>query len=847
MRTSSRSRLAGAFTLLALVAGLSYGALRPLGSSSRAAARADLSIVKSDTPDPVGAGDALAYLLTVINAGPDAASSVVVTVTLPAGLSGVTASGSGWSCPDPVAGMLTCTRARLDVAEAPAILVTGIAPAGGRLSAAASVSSDTPDPATDNNTGAEDTVVMPGGGSADLSIANADSPDPVNAGSNISYTLTITNAGPDEAVNVTVTDTLPPTLLAPSGFGDGWTCDPPASGAITCTRASLPVGEAPAITILGTTPGAGPITNTAAVSASPADPVPGNNSASAGTTIQPVADLSLEVTAAPDPVTAGGTLTYTITITNNGPSTATLAGIDNSLTGGLKDVTISGDGWSCGFSGGSRYSCGRHDLPVGPAPPITLTGTAPAGGSLANTATVRVTSPTHDYNSANDTQYVQTSIATIADLSLLMSDAPDPVTPGALVTYALAVTNNGPSNALSVVVTDTLPALLTNVVGSGSGWSCPAPVSQVLTCTRVFLPPGAAPVITITGTAPASGPLAHSASVSSSTADPSSANNSDTETTTVIDAGSLADLSITGSDDSDPVEAGQPITWTLDVANAGPATAAHVIVTDTLAPGVAQPRASGDGWSCRSTVTTVVCQRASLGAGSAAPTITITAIAPVAAQQILNEADVASDAADPILQDNSFVEDTVVSPVHDIAVLKIKAPARATLGGSVASGAGRVQVQIQNRSPHDETILDAAMLASLVHVTADSLGDCPDVQGTVLGGTPQARLPATLHPKQKLSVWFEVAFSTECVNDPAKSSARDPGHEDYQLLVTVDHAALDGQPDTHPADDACPRSVTAPFQVDPYPDGSIKDKGCGKLKGDKTFGDPIKTDVWVRN
>ena len=133
------------------------------------------------------------------------------------------------------------------------------------------------------------------------------------------------------------------------------------------------------------------------------------------------------------------------------------------------------------------------------------------------------------------------------------------------------------------------------------------------------------------------------------------------------------------------------------------------------------------------------------------------------------------------------------------------------------------------------------------HVTADSLGDCPDVQGTVLAGTPQARLPATLRPKQKLSVWFEVAFSTECVNDPAKSSARDPGHEDYQLLVTVDHAALDGQPDTHPADDVCPRSVTAPFVVDPHPDGSIKDKGCGKLKGDKTFGDPIKTDVWVRN
>lgn len=49
-----------------------------------------------------------------------------------------------------------------------------------------------------------------------------------------------------------------------------------------------------------------------------------------------------------------------------------------------------------------------------------------------------------------------------------------------------------------------------------------------------------------------------------------------------------------------------------------------------------------------------------------------------------------------------------------------------------------------------------------------------------------------------------------------------------------------------PADDMCPRSVTLPFEVDPNPDGTIKDKGCGEKKDDKTFGAPVLVDVVVR-
>jgi hypothetical protein len=62
----------------------------------------------------------------------------------------------------------------------------------------------------------------------------------------------------------------------------------------------------------------------------------------------------------------------------------------------------------------------------------------------------------------------------------------------------------------------------------------------------------------------------------------------------------------------------------------------------------------------------------------------------------------------------------------------------------------------------------------------------------------------------------------------------------------VRHAALDGNADTHPADDACPRSVTPPAEIDPNPNGKIKDKGCGAKKPDKTFGAPVVVDVTVK-
>ncbi len=117
--------------------------------------------------------------------------------------------------------------------------------------------------------------------SADLAVIHGVVPLSVSAGETFAITLRVNNAGPQAAQAVVVTDTLPAGTVFVSAEGSGWTCGQ-SGGVVTCTRASLAVGDAPLITITVTAPlTAHALTNQAAVGSAVADPVPGNNTTSA--------------------------------------------------------------------------------------------------------------------------------------------------------------------------------------------------------------------------------------------------------------------------------------------------------------------------------------------------------------------------------------------------------------------------------------------------------------------------------------------------------------------------------------------------------------------------------------
>jgi hypothetical protein len=182
--------------------------------------------------------------------------------------------------------------------------------------------------------------------------------------------------------------------------------------------------------------------------------------------------------------------------------------------------------------------------------------------------------------------------------------------------------------------------------------------------------------------------------------------------------------------------------------------------------------------------------------------------------------------------------------VHDLAVTQIVAPKVVTLTSRSPSKTLPVNVKIQNRGPYPETIQDAAALDSLITLTAESLGSCANATPVLRQGKPQRSFPITLKPKALLTVFYDLTL--DCPNDPAKSTARDPDHSDYRYRAVVNHTALDGTDDSDPFDDVCPRNVTPPYVLAPYPNQTIKDRGCGSKKSDGTFGGDIITDIIVR-
>src|SRR3989454_11761472 len=131
-------------------------------------------------------------------------------------------------------------------------------------------------------------------GGADLSITKTDSPDPVAPGGTLTYTITVTNAGPNAAVNVTMSDPLPSqTTFQSVAAPAGWSCTTPGvgtTGTVSCTTSPLASGATATFTLVvqvipatadGTT-----ISNTATVSSSAtSDPNSTNNSATATTTV----------------------------------------------------------------------------------------------------------------------------------------------------------------------------------------------------------------------------------------------------------------------------------------------------------------------------------------------------------------------------------------------------------------------------------------------------------------------------------------------------------------------------------------------------------------------------------
>ena len=415
---------------------------------------ADLAVGKSG-PTSVVAASNFTYTVSVTNLGPSQASGVVVTDTLPASVTFVSASGGGVNA----GGVVNWSLGALANGAVSNLTLTVKAPASGSITNTAKVSSGTLDTNLVNNTSSPViSLVTTLALSADVGVIKV-GPANVLAGTNFSYTISVTNSGPSTASNVVASDVLPTNIVFVSASGGGTT----NAGVASWALGTLVSGGTTNVTITVKSPTSGAVTNSATVTSTTADPNLSNNTSSpVGTTVTPVADVGIGKSG-PAFVSATSNLTYTISVTNFGPSSASSMVVTDALPASVTFVSATGGG--ANNSGTVTWNLGS--LINGQISNVTVSVKSPASGVVTNSATV--TSTTADPNLTNNvTPPVITTVTPLADVGIGKA-GPASVLATSNLVYTISVTNFGPSSASGVVVTDALPVNVTFVSASGGG------------------------------------------------------------------------------------------------------------------------------------------------------------------------------------------------------------------------------------------------------------------------------------------------------------------------------------------------------------------------------------------
>jgi uncharacterized repeat protein (TIGR01451 family) len=294
-------------------------------------------------------------------------------------------------------------------------------------------------------------------------------------------------------------------------------------------------------------------------------------------------NLNLTKTDSQDPAPTNGSFSYTLTVQNPGGDADDVTLIDP-LPAEVSFVSVSPGAPTCSYDGGAHeVTCDLGTLVTGsPAQNVTITVMAPATPvDISNTASV--SSPDGDLDPSDNVASETTAVRPATDLQLV-SKTVSPTTTGigGSASYTIQLRNDGPLDATNVVMSDPLPAGLSFVAASGSGWSCSFVVAgSEVRCVRATLAAAtAAPDITVQVVATVSGMLANTATVSS--ADVADTNPANDSQTAILDVQAAADLSIFKTTDKSDAADGNTLHFTLNIRNDGPDTANNVVVTDTL-------------------------------------------------------------------------------------------------------------------------------------------------------------------------------------------------------------------------------------------------------------------------
>nr|BEK70980.1 hypothetical protein KPHV_82070 [Kitasatospora purpeofusca] len=651
--------------------------------------QANLVVAKVLVTDPVVPGQQIQWRVTVTNHGPSRARNVVVTDRVPAGVSNASMAAQDGTACAVANGTATCPAVELAAGETLAWTLTGtLDPDVVVTPANTVVVTGGPDPATPTHTA----VASPTGSpepQANLVVAKVLVTDPVVPGQQIQWRVTVTNHGPSRARNVVVTDPVPAGVDGASMTADDGTACPITDGTATCPAVELAAGETRTWTLTGTLHAGATVTptNSATVTGGP-DPATPTHTAVASPSGTPVQEARLSVSKAllTDPVVPGQRIQWQVSVTNRGPSVARDVVVTDRVPTGVNDASMTAEGGTaCPITGGTA-TCPAVGIPVGETRTWTLAGTLDAAATVTPTNTVTVTggpdpaTPTHTAVASPSVEPVLQAHLTVAKVLVT-----NPVVPGAAVEWRVTVTNEGPSLARGVVVTDRIPAgVLDASMTAQDGTVCPI-TDGTATCPAVEIPVGRTLAWTVKGTLDP-GATVTPTNTATVTGGPDPATPTHTAVASPSESPSAqARLSVTKVLLTDPVVAGQRIQWRVTVTNHGPSRARNVVVADRVPAGVnGASMTADDGTACPITDGTATCPAVEIPVGGTAGWTLTGTLDPDATAVPLNTV-VVTGGPDP----DATAHTTVASPTvpitarHDLLLTKRATPADPKAGDRV--------------------------------------------------------------------------------------------------------------------------------------------------------------------
>ncbi len=545
---------------------------RTIASAGIAPNVADLSVTKTADKSHANVGEDVTYTIISTNGGPDTETGVKVTDNLPAGLTYKSSSATAGSY---ASGTGIWTVGSLTNGSSASLTLVATVTQLGSIANTANVTGAPFDPVAPNNSDATSFDQL-----VDLAVAKSVDNTAPNVGSTATFTVTVSNAGPSVATGVVIHDALP--------IGLTWSSDTPSQGAYNHTTGDWSVGSVASsgtatLTVHATVAGSAAMTNTASVKAVDEPQVGTANDTASATVTPPHADLAVTKTVAAARPNVGDGDTFTVTVTNHGPDTATNVALSDVLPAGITFVSASASQGAF-VSGTGVWTVGS--LGVDDTETLTVQVSVAAAGDYTNTATISH-SDQFDPAGANDSAAAQVWTR-VADISIAKTvDKPVPPV-GSVVTFTITATNAGPDPASQLVVGDALTADFAFVSATPSQGSYdPAGGSWTLGGLAV----DADATLQIKARVVASGHLANTASLDSLLQrDPNGSNDSATAT---MDAPNAADLSLTKTVDDSTPDLNSNVSYTVAVTNHGPNATTGVAVHDALPAGMTYVSSTG--------------------------------------------------------------------------------------------------------------------------------------------------------------------------------------------------------------------------------------------------------------